>query len=172
VPTFKAGSGAAPIKFSVSIVGSRELQLFLRKFSADIQGSVRRDSLLEIAGRVQTLATTKYIKRGRGTAPPLPKVLSARKGTLQSQIGIDIRRLPKSVSVGTPLVYGRVHEDGGPVLVPTHSRTSKLGNSFTVRGHVKTFPKRAYLVPALEDVTPKMAAITLKHIRRKTGISL
>lgn len=55
------------------------------------------------------------------------------------------------VGTGAQAPYAHVHEDGGAFNIPSHTRTSKLGNAFTVRSYIATFPQRAFLRPSLNE---------------------
>ena len=97
-------------------------------------------------------AKEKRIIRGRGNAAPLPKELTRRSGFLIQSISGDLSQAPKRWSMGSPAEYAAVHETGKRVAVPPHTRTSKKGKSFKVKGYSIKFPKRPYLRPAAEYV--------------------
>lgn len=57
-----------------------------------------------------------------------------------------------SSSVGTNLSYGRVHELGGTFNIPAYQHPGRGGHpDYLVREHQATYPKRAFLVPSLQE---------------------
>ncbi len=104
--------------------------------------------LLRSGHLIQTTVATKTIKRG-GSAEPLPNILTSRTGTLRRSQFTNVLT-DRSVEVGTDLVYGPPHEQGGTFNVRAHSRRVE-GKLFNVKAHKKTFPRRPFLEPALEQ---------------------
>ena len=86
------------------------------------------------------------ILRG-GQGPPHPSKLTSRTGTLRRSLGpafgLDKSGLPRFIEGGSSLVYAPVHELG-------------LGR----------FPRRPFLAPAVDAVTPQLEQIMVKHWER------
>lgn len=98
------------------------------------------------------------------------KALRRRTGRLRGSVSHDVRIEGGRVvgSIGTNVVYGRVHELGfkGPVKVMAHARTIRqaFGKAITptvvqVAAHTRNvnMPASPFLRPAVED---KLSAIT------------
>lgn len=119
-----------------------------------------RDALTHAAYEVQRIAAQEKIRRGgvvgkgrqRMILPPLPDRLTSRTGSLRRSIGVDRSDLPFAISIGTELVYGRVHETGG-----------RFGRA--------KYPPRPFLSPALDDVMPKFESFFARAIQRAAGVA-
>lgn len=76
------------------------------------------------------------------------QALNRRTNNLSGSIHFQVKEDGAAVSgkVGTNVVYGRVHELGGTVQVPSHSR-----NGRPVAAHTAVYPKRAFLAPSYAD---------------------
>lgn len=118
-----------------------------------------RDALMHAAYEVQRIAAQEKIRRGgvvgkgktRTLLAPLPDRLTSRTGSLRRSIGVDRSELPFAISIGTELVYGRVHETGG-----------RFGRA--------TYPPRPFLAPALDDVVPKFEIFFARALQRAAGV--
>lgn len=79
--------------------------------------------------------------------PPHPSKLTSRTGELRRSLsanrGADRSGLPRYIDVGSDLVYARVHE---------------LGEG--------RFPKRAFLEPAVEAVSPQFEGLLLHELEK------
>lgn len=121
---------------------------------------LRRIILLKGAFAIQKEVTTKTIKRGR-SGPPLANRLTFRSGTLTRSIAVA--HDGEAVEVGTNLIYGSVHENGGTFAIPAHTRRTKSGKRALVKAHNATFPKRPFLAPALKSTQKKRLLIAQRE---------
>ncbi len=127
-------------------------------------------ALLRLGLAIQEDARLNQIKRGPSIkAAPLKSQLTRRTGQLAGTIRPDVSKIPRELDVFTDSPYGGVHEFGGLIAIPAHSRTSKKGNTHKVKSHTARFPKRPFLEPALEAVVPRfpdiMAAVIEEELR-------
>ena len=106
---------------------------------------------------IQVNTQTKTIRRG-GKGPPLPDSLTSRTGTLRRGQHVNTVS-PTIVDVGTDIEYGPVHEQGGPVRIPAHTRRGPSGKRHTVKAHTARFPPRKFLEPAVKLSRPGMGKI-------------
>lgn len=168
------------VALQVSLEGQRELQRLMARLDPKRQGvRWQRAALLRAGLLVQKIATQKKIRRGgatrKGTSAPILGVLTSRTGTLRRSIAVDRGPLPGAVEVGSALKYAGVHETGGVFQIPRHTRAlGEAGRSggvavAVVKAHKAKFPKRPFLAPALEDVTPKLPSIFTKEIEKELG---
>ncbi len=139
------------VPLRVSIVGDKALQKALKRANPAVNTRIIRESLLEAAGRVQADAAGVQITgggrgKGKGLAP-LPNKLTSRTGALRRSIAVDRRPLPLAVEVGTDLAYGSIHEFG-------------IGN----------YPKRPFMGPALDKISPQFGAIVVKRWKREARL--
>jgi phage gpG-like protein len=167
------------VALEVSVAGQKKLARLMSRLDPKRHGEQwQRAALLRAALLVQRVAAQKKIKRG-GEGKPLPHVLTSRTGTLRRSIGVDRGPLPGAVDVGTALKYGGVHETGGVFGIPrhtvaAHARRMAFGRrvaAFNVgpfsRGpYSARFPKRPFLVPALEDIVPRLPDIFVEEIQK------
>ena len=119
----------------VSVQGTEAVVAMLRRLAPAKNQEIARRALKILAFEVQRVATREEILPG-GKGPPDPHRLTSRTGTLRRSIAVDQSSLPFSVSVGTDLVYGAVHELGIP-----------------------PFPPRPFLQPAIDKVSPTIAEV-------------
>ncbi len=138
----------------VSLVGTKELQRRLKQMNPAINKRIIRESLVEAAGKIQTNAALVQITgggRGKGQGlPPLPHKLTSRTGTLRRSIAVDRKPLPLAIEIGpNPPAdgYGEIHELG-------------LGN----------YPKRPFMGPALDAISPEFGAIVIKRWKREAKL--
>lgn len=110
------------------------------------------------------------------------KALQKRTGRLINSIQpqVEIRGDQVVGSIGTNVVYGRVHELGfrGPVRIGEHARTIRQAfgraiapRQVTVRAHTRQvdFPARPFLRPAIEDSLGRIERILAKAIEEALG---
>lgn len=134
-------------------------------------------ALDEMALKVQENATRSQIIRG-GSERPHPSRLTSRTGTGRRSVRVN-RAAGLVRDIGTDLVYMGLHELGGvasigPTTIPRHTRRVVFGRTvrpFSVgpyqrAGYTARFPRRAYLEPALEAMTPRFRGILIDHLRR------
>ncbi len=119
--------------------------------------------LLRSGQAIQVTVQTKTILRGGGGAPK-PNILTSRTGTLRRGQFTNVLS-PRAVEVGTDLVYGAVHEQGGTFSVPTHSRRTASG-TVTVMAHSKRYPRRPFLEPALKKTERERQKIARQEWQR------
>lgn len=92
------------------------------------------------------------------------EVLQVRTGRLRRSITEVVETSGDRVegTVGTNAEYAAIHEYGytGPVNVMESLRTSKLGNVFPVRAHVRNvdMPERSFIRSALAELQPDIRA--------------
>lgn len=122
--------------------------------------------LISIANEIASNAQSKQILRGGGKGAPHPTKVTSRTGTLRRSIAVDRGELGSLiVSIGTDLVYGAVHEEGGRIKIPQtrvreHKRKSAFGKKFpaftvpahTRKAHTAKYPKRPFLRPARDAI--------------------
>jgi phage gpG-like protein len=122
---------------------------------------------LPAAARViQSTARDRYL---RG---PRPGKLGVRTGSLLRSIGIDQSDIPRSVTVGTPLIYGPVHEFGATIRARGTGRMIfRVGD--TGRGEFRSakqvrLPARPFLGPSLEDNVEPLESLLFDEVKRAT----
>ncbi len=147
------------------VIDNVALKRFTSKLDPKLSKRALSSALTEIALKVAKNAAEEQIIRGgrtlearrggrRGSkmfdSPVDPKRITSRSGRLRASIagqgfrrGIDDRKLPNEISVGSDVVYAPVHE---------------FGNRFT--------RARPFLGPALEAIVPQMDDILAKHWER------
>jgi len=124
--------------------------------------------LISIANEIASNAQSTQILRGGGKGPATdpPTKVTSRTGTLRRSIAVDRGELGSLiVSIGTDLVYGAVHEEGGRIKIPQtrvreHKRKSAFGKKFpaftvpahTRKAHTAKYPKRPFLRPARDAI--------------------
>jgi phage gpG-like protein len=90
------------------------------------------------------------------------QVLHHRTGNLGRNVAQEVREdthgITGIVGVGRTAYYGKVHEYGGSFMVREHVRTSKLGNQFSVRAHMATYPERSFMRTALAEKAVEIRA--------------
>lgn len=133
-----------------------------------------RRALIKGGTLIQREAQLNQIKKGGGRKrgpndKPLPDRLTSRTGTGRRSIRVDRGGLPDFfVDIGSDLEYMKLHETGGTVGVRGHSRRSHFRRTATgtqfvighdVASHQATFPKRAYLAPALDEVNADLQGL-------------
>ena len=85
------------------------------------------------------------------------QALSVRTGTLRRSINRVVSQDDGGIyaTIGTNVVYGAVHEYGyqGPQAVRAHTRTSVLGNQYTVGAFTRqvNLPERSFLRSTLAE---------------------
>lgn len=176
-----------PVVMGVSVQGDKALARLMSRVDPKRHGvQWQRAALLRAGFLLQKVAAQKKIRRGgatkKGASRPLLGVLTSRTGTLRYSIGVDRGPLPRAVEVGSDLKYAGVHETGGTFgirshFVDEHTRTMAFGRrvgSFTIprhfrMGHDARFPKRPYLVPALDEVIPDLPRIFVEEIEKVLG---
>ncbi len=131
------------VALSITVKGSKELQAILSRISPKDNPAWVSRALVNGALLVQKIAAEEKILRG-GSGPPVDGILTSRTGTLRRSIAVDRTNVPRSISVGTGLIYGLVHELGG-----------------------KFHPPRPFLTPALEDSAERITDIFEKELDRE-----
>ena len=143
-----------PVSLRVNVKGTADVVRMLNRISPRKNGRWVTDALKKSALRVQALATTKHIIRGgrfRGTSGALgdadvdPHRITSRSGRLRGSIAVDHAQTPRSVDIGSEVVYAAVHELGSP----------KRG----IRA-------RPFLQPALEEASSDFEGIFIKEWKR------
>lgn len=175
------------VVLSATLEGQKEIARLMSKVDPKRDGARwQRAALLRAALLVQKIAAKEKIRRGGATKTgqrrALPNVLTSRTGTLRRSIAVDRAPLPGAVDVGTALGYGAVHEIGGTFTIPrhqvdAHTRRIVFGRRvapFNVgpysRGpYSARYPKRPFLVPALEETIPKLPRIFVEEIQKVLG---
>lgn len=181
-----------PVILEVSLQGQEKIARLMSKLDPKRDGvQWQRAALVDCGKLVQDIAARKKIKRsgrigakGRKSAPPLPNILTARHGGsgIVGSIRVNRGPLPSAVDVGSDLKYARVHELGGVFNIPrhrvnAHTRTVAFGRKvapFSVgpfdRGPYRArFPKRPFLVPALDEAMPSFPDIFIRNIEKVLG---
>jgi len=135
------------------IVGLEPLLKQLGRMDPKQNTRITQKSLREIALRIQKDAAENQIVHGRGrgkhASPPLADRLSSRNGGagIVGSIRVNMGPGPRRAAVGSDKVYAGVHEFGIP-----------------------PFPRRAYLAPALEEVSPMIEDIVVEQWKREAGL--
>ncbi len=102
------------------------------------------------------------------------QVLGVRTGTLRRSINQRVEDTGNAImaTVGTPVWYARVHEEGGTFQVKQHVRLIKKawGRTLatpvlaTVSAHSATFPARSFLKSTLDDMRAEIEASTQQAV--------
>ena len=128
------------------LVGSKELRRRLKKMNPAENHRITTPALLEAMQTTLRIAAREKILPGGG-GPPRADILTSRTGTLRRSLGtnfaVQVNERLQFVEGGTHLIYGAVHENS----------------------------KRAFLKPALKEMSPKFEAIFVKHWRREGEVS-
>lgn len=154
---------------SVRVVGVQEIVDRLGGLKPGKHKRWLRKAMTDAALAIQAEAAENQIVRGRGEAAPLADKLSRRTGRLGGSIAVDRGGLPFSVSTGTDVVYGLLHELGGTVSYTRKARKSKRvgprkGKTRAFDTNVVAkFPARPFLQPALDVVSPRFASIFVRR---------
>lgn len=133
----------------ISVTGTKDLQRALKRMNPEQNSRIFRGSFKEMARLLLDDVVNRQIAHGRGDKPPLPTRLTNRSGGrgLVGNIAMNEAPLPKAIEVGTDLVYGAVHEEGRA-----------------------PYPKRAFLQPALDKLSPKFPVILKKHWKKEAKL--
>ena len=140
------------VALRVTFTGQERLQRALSKMrKPELDKPVSR-FLLSAAFAVLKDATENQIIRGGSfggqQSPPHPSRVTSRTGELRRSLGVsrglDRSGLPGYIEFGSDLVYAQIHELG-------------LGR----------YPKRAFLVPALERVSVRFEEMLAREIEKE-----
>jgi len=122
------------------------------------------------------LSDAAEIAVGTAKTPYLTgRSLKVRTGRLRSSVTKDPRAgatvvgQAYSVKIGTNVVYGRVWELGGDIVIPAHTRiiNKAFGKALpspvtvSVRSFIKRVKARPFLQPAIRDSMNRMRAIVV-----------
>lgn len=141
---------------------------FVRAFNAlENPQPAMRAGLLAIGRRVQGVSRASYL------SGPRPERLGRVTGNLARGIFVDESGVPFFVDVGSPEIYGPVHEFGATITARSRNRMvwgqgANGGPPFR-SGERVVIPARPFLGPAVEDVTPDMANLMGAAIARQMG---
>lgn len=165
-------------RLTAKLVGTAELKRALDRLDPSQQGQAMGKALVESASLVGRIASREKIKPG-GTGKPKRGKLTSRTGTLRGSIAVGFVSFQGDISfitVGTDLIYGAVHENGGTFSVRSHSRKSRKSSGISrrfarsgthnVKSHSRKVPRRSFMRPALAQGERKFVDIFLKHMRR------
>lgn len=153
-------------------------------FKVDLKLSKKSRAMLRKMPDLVVPALFKGMKKAMLTAertsrsPYLSgKALNRRTGRLRASVTHSVKIVGDKVvgTIGTNVVYGRVHELGyqGPVQVGAHARTIRqaFGRAITptvvnVRAHTRqvNVPARPFLRPAIEDNLSGIGRILSRRI--------
>ena len=113
------------------------------------------------------------------------QVLRRLTGNLASSINVggansasQFTETPAEIvgQVGTKVIYGAIHEDGGTVNVQAHTRniTQVFGRPVTptevfVRAHTATYPQRSFLRSSIRDLASEIRADIEQSVRKAVG---
>lgn len=113
------------------------------------------------------------------------QVLRRRTGNLASSINVGgansataFTETPAEIvgQVGTKVIYGAIHENGGTVNVQAHTRTitQVFGRPVTpaevfVRAHSATYPQRSFLRSSIQDLASQIRADMEQSVREAVG---
>jgi hypothetical protein len=136
------------VSIGVSVTGTKELQRALKKMDPGTNEKILRNSLLEMAYRLQKDVVKNQIRHAPQTSPPIAGKLTNRHGGagLVGSIRVNRGPLPFAIEVGTDKAYGARHEFG------------------------RKMPKRPFLQPALDKIAPKFGDIVIKHWKKEAGL--
>ena len=134
---------------TVKLEGGKNLQKALSKLNPQQNARIFSRSARQVAVLIAANAKNVQIRRGGGAVHPTQLTHRNLAAGLGSSIGPDFGGLPKFAEVGTNVFYGGIHEHGG-----TFSRKG---------GGTVTFPKRAFMAPALDAVRPQIPAIVVRN---------
>lgn len=118
---------------TVQVVGDREMIARLTSMTKRVR------DFLRAALEREAIFETGYVKGQKLSG----QVLNVRTGTLRRSINYKIEETSSRItaSVGTNVIYGRVHELGAAI-----HRISSRGKSFTIN-----IPQRSFLASTLRD---------------------
>lgn len=143
---------------NLSITGGTELVARLRTGANTVAEALRQEMATQMA------RAADWSRANKLSGDPLHRRSGQLSTSLTARAELD-GGIVRGV-LGSPLVYGRVHETGGTFNIPGHSRTSKAGKSFDVRAHTANYPQRAFLMPSLvanrELILDSLRAAALK----------
>jgi phage gpG-like protein len=176
------------VSLSISVRGIKEVEAQLDRIDPKKNPTMVARALEDCAELTQIIAANQMIKSGgrvRGKRGPrggrgkltsaaaIGGKLTSRSGTLRRSIAVNRSPLPWAVEVGTDLVYGAVHEEGGTVSVPSYSRTivgsTRSGGASValVKAHTRTYPPRPFLAPALDKASKSFSSIFAREIAKE-----
>ncbi len=109
------------------------------------------------------------------------QVLRRRTGNLASSINVDssFQEGDQEIvgSVGTKVIYGAVHENGGTVRVGAHTRTitQVFGRPVTptevfVKAHNAIYPQRSFLRSSIQDRAGQIRADIEQSVRAAMAV--
>ncbi len=118
-----------------------------------------------------------YIRTNKLSGSPLNR----RSGNLSDSVSyapITVTDTEVSTTEGTNLKYGRVHELGGSINVPSHQRTISMvfgkpvsPHSITVKQYTAEYPKRAWLKPSINETGGNWKAQIDAAIKEATNVT-
>ena len=167
------------VQLGVRVVGVRNVVETLERMSPKQNRAWVGDALKECGAEVQGLARRLYITRGgrsrgprgprggRGKltdAPADRRRITSRTGRLRDSIRVGLRRSSQEVSIGSDVVYARVHELGtGAAGIRISPKMRRLLHAKGITPRKTTryvrIPKRPYLAPALRDASRRFQRI-------------
>jgi phage gpG-like protein len=154
------------VALSVDVKGIKELERIFARVKPSTNPRWVTRALISAALLVQKVAAEEKIRRG-GTGPPVAGILTSRTGTLRRSIAVDRTDVPRSVSVGTHLVYGEVHELGWSGTQNVKAYTRRDGARVKAHSRKMDFPPRPFLKPALEDSVNRITDFFEKELDRE-----
>jgi phage gpG-like protein len=102
------------------------------------------------------------------------QVLNVKTGKLRRSINAKFENNGNTGTVGTNLIYGKVHENGGPIEISAHMRMMKqafgrhvkVPREISVSNYIANFPERSFLRSALKDIEPAIQPAVARLIKK------
>lgn len=143
------------------LIGDKEVMARVRRFDARFRGNLLR-RVLRLSILLQAYVKTRKLSG---------QALKRKTGTLSRSINRKIKQTPIEISatVGTNVVYGKIHEYGftGTENVRSHLRNIKQAfgrpiapREIMISAHSRkmVMPMRSFLRSSLQEMTPQIRA--------------
>lgn len=134
-------------RLSITLEGGPKLRAALKRLNPGSNFRILSKSLIEIAGDIADNAKEVQLLKGGGPPTDPPTKLTNRSHRLYDSIGVDFKPLPDAIEVGTEVIYAGRHEHG-----------------------LSGMPKRAFMLPALDAVRPRIPEIIVRHWKREARV--
>jgi phage gpG-like protein len=102
------------------------------------------------------------------------QVLNVKTGKLRRSINAKFENSGNTGTVGTNLIYAKVHENGGPIEIGAHMRMMKqafgkpvkVPREIPISAHIANFPEKSFLRSALKDLEPKIQPAVDRMVKK------
>lgn len=153
-----------PEALSISVVVSPELTRTLDALANP--GPIFARFLRVYGRRVQGIVRDKYLTGGSGR-------LNVRTGALRRSVLVDESNIPRSVAVGSALIYAPPHEYGATITARRSGLLIFRDRSGRVTGSARTvrIPARPFITPAVADAQREGPELLRAEVSRVPGVS-